>query len=451
MARETSERPNNRLRRIPSMENILSSTEVEPLLDSFAREDVKEEFRKILDAVRADQLDFDLPSASERVAEILDTRLRPRLRPVINATGVLIHTNLGRSPVSREHQSGSTAVLGGYSNLELDLDSGTRGSRHHHIVESARALFGCEDALLVNNNAAAVLLALSALASGREVIVSRGELVEIGGSFRVPEIIQQGGAILREVGTTNRTRAEDYKKAVGDETAAILVVHQSNFKIVGFTESPSLKDLVGVSHAHGIPLILDEGSGRAVDLSAYGLPAKDTVRETLELGVDLLTCSTDKLIGASQGGLLLGRADLIEACRRHPLMRALRPGKESFALVTATISAFARAPHETEITLYQMLSAPLERLWKRATRIAKAIECEIIETDAVIGGGTTPAETIRSLALSIRDHAVERQEQLRRNDPPIIARLQDERLLLDLRTVLPDEDRILESALRELG
>lgn len=433
------------------METILTSSEVKSLLERFGRDQVKAELDTILDEIRAGEGEFDAESAARRVEECLAKNLEPSLRRVVNATGVLIHTNLGRAPLSRTHQAGNMDLLGGYSSLEIDLSSGARGSRHHHIERTARSLFGCESALLVNNNAAGVLLALSALSSDHEVIVSRGELVEIGGSFRVPEIIQQGGAILKEVGTTNRTRSEDYREALGPDTAAILVVHQSNFKIVGFTETAPLRDLIGVAHANGIPLILDEGSGRVVDLSPYGLPRRETLRELIAMGVDLVACSTDKLIGASQGGLLLGRADLIDACREHPLMRALRPGKESYSIVTAALSAFLRERHESEIPLYRMLATSLEVLWKRATAIAKAIDCEIVETDGVVGGGTTPTETIRSIALSIRRNALERCDQLRRSDPPVLGRVQDDRLLLDLRTVLPEQDEALGRALKQVS
>lgn len=431
------------------MESILSSAPIEPLLDTFGRENVKHQIRRILDDVRSQELRFELEEVSRMVRLELERSQRPDLRPVINGTGVLIHTNLGRSPISREHQHEVEELLSGYSSLEFDLASGSRGSRHHHIEKSARELFGSEGALLVNNNAAAVLLSLSAVAAGREVIVSRGELVEIGGSFRVPDIIQQGGAILREVGTTNRTRAADYEAAITDDTAALLVVHQSNFKIVGFTERPSLSELVGVAHANGIPLIVDEGSGRVVDLQVYGLPKHPTISDLIGMGVDLVTCSTDKLIGASQGGLLLGREHLIESCRQHPLMRAVRPGKESFAYVTAALSSFSRGQHEARIPLYRMLSATLEQLRERATTISENIDCEIIETEAVVGGGTTPTETTQSIALSFRTEPALLADRLRRHDPPVIGRLQEGSLMIDLRTVLPEQDTVLRNALAE--
>lgn len=429
------------------METILSSESVDPLLRMFGREPVKQEMRSILDRIRSEDLEFDLEELVRTTLMELERKQRPDLRPVINATGVLIHTNLGRSPISRAHQRAAEQLLGGYSNLELDLESGSRGSRHHHIEKAATELFGCESALLVNNNAAGLLLSLSAIAAGREVLVSRGELVEIGGAFRVPDIIQQGGAVLREVGTTNRTRAADYQNAVSPRTGALLVVHQSNFKIVGFTEQPAIRDLLGVAHSNGVPLILDEGSGRVVDLQKYGLPRHHTIPELIAMGVDLVTCSTDKLIGSSQGGLLLGRKDLIDACRKHPLMRAFRPGKESFSYVTAALSSFMRERHEEEIPIYQMLSASIETLWKRASRIAPGHQCEIVETESVVGGGTTPTETIPSIALSFRSDAATLAERLRRHEPPILGRVQDDKLLLDLRTILPEQDEIVAKAI----
>ena len=447
MPKSPTQPKTTRFRQIPSMESILSSTSVEPLIRSFGREQVKGKVRTFLDELRQRKGDFDLRELSERVGAQLEVEQRSDLRPVINGTGVLIHTNLGRSPLSRAHQHAAEEVLSGYSTLEFDLSDGSRGSRHHHIETVATELFGCEGALLVNNNAAGVLLALSAIASGREVIVSRGELVEIGGSFRVPDIIQQGGAILREVGTTNRTRATDYESAITPETAAILVVHQSNFKIVGFTEEPALRDLIGVAHANGVPLIIDEGSGRVVDLHRYGLPRHPTVAEMIEMGADLVTCSTDKLIGSSQGGLLLGRQDLVRACRQHPLMRAVRPGKESFAWTVAALSSFAREQYEQEIPIYRMLATSIDSLRERAGTIAGDLECVIVETDAVVGGGTTPTETLPSIALAFRSDPTTLAATLRRNDPPVIGRVQDDQFLVDLRTVLPEYDLVLAEAL----
>jgi L-seryl-tRNA(Ser) seleniumtransferase len=267
------------------------------------------------------------------------------------------------------------------------------------------------------------------------VIVSRGELVEIGGSFRVPDVIQQGGAKLREVGTTNRTRARDYAEAVNDRTAAILRVHRSNFEIVGFTEQPSIAELIAVAREQRIPMLYDEGSGRVVDLERYGFARQETLRELIAAGVDAVTCSTDKLIGATQGGLILGRAEVIERCRRHPLMRALRAGKESYAVIAETLRAFATERHEERVPVYRMLAATLDDLRARAAAIGIG---RVIESRCALGGGTTPAETIPSIALALDGDPNALYAKLLQNDPPVVGRIVDDTLTLDLRTVLDD-------------
>ncbi|MCA1734056.1 MAG: L-seryl-tRNA(Sec) selenium transferase, partial [Acidobacteria bacterium] len=352
------------LRRIPSVEKLLSSSPFEPLLNRWGRLEVKQELGRQLDAFRSDP--STIASEPEAIADLvaarLDRALAPSLRPVINATGIIIHTNLGRSPIGATLLGGANAAITAYANLEFDLDEGARGKRDAHLSELASRLFGCEAAILVNNNASAVLLLLAATARGREVIVSRGELVEIGGSFRVPEVITQGGAILREVGTTNRTRAADYANAAGPETAAMLRVHRSNFEILGFTETPEPADLVEISRSRGIPLFYDEGSGRVVDLVSYGFSSAPTLRQLVASGIDAVTCSTDKLIGATQGGLILGTRAIVDACARHPLMRALRAGKESYAVVGETLRAFLTGKQEELIPIYAMLAQPLEAI-----------------------------------------------------------------------------------------
>jgi L-seryl-tRNA(Ser) seleniumtransferase len=437
-------------RRIPSVESILSSSELRPLLESYGHDRVRDAIRFHLDELRRTGGEFELSSAAAGVVASVETLTTPSLRTVVNATGVLIHTNMGRAPLSRAHWSETAELLAGYSNLELDLESGTRGSRQHHIEPIARELFGCESALLVNNNAAGVLLVLSTIASGKEVIVSRGELVEIGGSFRIPDVIRQGGAILREVGTTNRTRASDFLEAIGPETGAVLSVHQSNFRIVGFTESPAMDELIGVAHASSIPLVVDEGSGRVSDLTPYGLPHQMTVRELLQRGVDVVTCSTDKLIGSLQGGLILGRGAILDRCRKHPLMRAVRPGKETFAAVTSALSAFVREAHEREIPLYRMLSASADSLRERADRIVQRTGGTIVETRSVVGGGTTPTETVASIAIAIGGSPSTTLDRLRAHTTPVIGRIEDDLMLLDLRSVLPEQDAVLTEALESL-
>jgi L-seryl-tRNA(Ser) seleniumtransferase len=424
------------------MERILSSDAFAGLLHEFGRERVKSAATSHLDALRRDRASYDEAAAVASVRSALATSTASSLRRVINGTGILIHTNLGRSPIDDAIWSAARDVVTGYSNLEFDLDDGERGARDEHLTQLCRSLFGCEAAVLTNNNAAGTLLLLAAVASGREVVVSRGELVEIGGAFRVPDVIQQGGAKLREVGTTNRTRASDYAVACSRRTAAILRVHRSNYDIVGFTEQPSIEDLVDVARAKKLPMLYDEGSGRVVDLAPYGFSRDHTIRELIALGVDAVTCSTDKLIGATQGGLILGRAAIIDRVRKHPLMRALRAGKESYAVIAETLRAFATGKHEERVALYRMLSLPLETLRARAVDLTRGTPAQMIDSTCALGGGTTPTETIASLALSLPASACDR---FLHNDPPIVGRVKDDRFTIDVRTLqeedLPDVER----------
>jgi L-seryl-tRNA(Ser) seleniumtransferase len=442
------------LRRIPSVEKLLSSAPFGPLLERWGRSEVKRELARQLDGFRRDP--STIAGEPEAIAELVDGRLEralaPSLRPLINATGIIIHTNLGRSPIGSALLARASSAITAYANLEFDLEEGARGKRDAHLSELAARLFGCEAAILVNNNASAVLLLLAATARGREVIVSRGELVEIGGSFRVPEVITQGGAILREVGTTNRTRAADYADAAGPETAAMLRVHRSNFEIVGFTESPEPADLVDISRSKGIPLFYDEGSGKVVDLAPYGFSAAPTLRQLVASGIDAITCSTDKLIGASQGGLILGSRAIVDACARHPLMRALRAGKESYALVGETLRAFLAGKHEELVPIYSMLAEPLEEIRGRAVRMAGAVDGSAVrETRAALGGGTTPSETIPSAGIALRPAggADALRAALLRLPRPIVTRIESDEVIVDLRTVFPVDDPAVIAALRE--
>ena len=439
MSKTTREPGDSALRRIPSVERILSSEPFAGLVAEFSRNRVKEEVVAHLEALRRDRLSFDENSAAGHVYERLAAATTSNLRRVINGTGVLIHTNLGRSPIDPELWKRAAAITTGYSNLEFDLGEGTRGRRDEHLTELCRTLFGCEGAILTNNNAAGTLLLLAAVAGGREVIVSRGELVEIGGSFRVPDVIQQGGARLREVGTTNRTRASDFDDAVTEATGAILRVHRSNFEIVGFTESASIEELVAIAHNHGLPLLYDEGSGRVVDLAPYGFASAPTIRQLIAGGVDAVTCSTDKLIGATQGGLILGHEDILSRCRKHPLMRALRAGKESYAVIAETLRAFATGRHETEIPIYRMLATPLDALRARASQIVQGTVCGVVESHCALGGGTTPTETIPSIAIEVPGDASQLASRFLRHDPPIAGRIVGDRFTIEVRT-LGDEE-----------
>jgi L-seryl-tRNA(Ser) seleniumtransferase len=430
------------------VERILSSAAAAPLIEEFGRARVKAAVAAHLDALRRDRIPWDERAATGAIRTLAVDSTSSSLRRVINGSGVIIHTNLGRSPIEPALWQRAAAITTGYSNLEYDLAAGDRGARDEHLSALCATLFGCQAAVLANNNASAVLLLLSSVARDREVIVSRGELVEIGGSFRVPDVIQQGGARLREVGTTNRTRARDYADAAGAETAAILRVHRSNFEIVGFTETPSIEELLAAAREKAVPLLYDEGSGRVVDLAKYGFASAPTIRELIAAGVDAVTCSTDKLIGATQGGLILGSEEIVAKCRKHPLMRALRAGKESYAVIAETLRAFATERHEEEITIYRMLAAPLDVLRARAEELARGTECRVVESECALGGGTTPAETIASIAVAVPGNPTETSARFRADDPPVVGRIVDDVFTIDVRTLQETDLAAVAAALR---
>lgn len=439
------------LRSIPSVERILSAASFAPLIAEYGRERVKEAIAEHLATLRAHRAHYDDDEARDAVRASLASSTRSTLRRTINGSGVIIHTNLGRAPIDPAIWAEAAEIVSGYANLELDLEDGKRGARDEHLTTLCQSLFGCEAAILTNNNAAATMLMLAAVAPNKEVVVSRGELVEIGGAFRVPDVIQQGGAKLREVGTTNRTRARDYSDVISRRTGAILRVHRSNFDIVGFTEMPSVQELIDVARAKKVPLLYDEGSGRVVDLDRYGFASAATIAQLIAQGVDVVTCSTDKLIGATQGGLLLGCEELIAKCRRHPLMRALRVGKETYAVVAATLRAFATAKHEQRIPIYRMLATPNEVLRARAEHVIRNTRCAIVESRCALGGGTTPTETIASIAIEVPGDANALSTRFLRNDPPVVGRIQNDRFTIDMRTILEADLTQLAAALHAVS
>ena len=461
------------LHAIPSIEKLRQREAVRQLEDRFGRQAVVAALREEAAAVRARLA--DAPAArpgGETVAREIETGLArrlsaafsPSLRPVINATGVVVHTNLGRAPLARAAVERIAAVAG-YSNLEFDLASGARGSRAVHARALLQRLTGAEDAAVVNNNAAAVLLTLTALAAGREVIVSRGELVEIGGGFRIPDVLRQSGAVLREVGTTNRTRPADYAAAVNDRTALILRVHPSNFRIEGFAERPSLAALVDIGRRYDLPVVDDLGSGNLLDwpvAAGSGGAAWDEPRvgASVKAGCAVCCFSGDKLLGGPQAGLIVGRSAQLEAIRRHPLMRALRVDKLVYAALEATLLEYAAGRAGSSVPVAAMIGATTESLRLRAGRIAEqlatapGITVAITEGESVIGGGTTPGLTIPSCLLSVRiagRSAGELEALLREAAPPVIGRIEQDQLLLDLRTVQPDEDEPLAAVLARLA
>lgn len=391
----------------------------------------------------------------------LDADLRRRLtslgqpgpRPVINATGVIIHTNLGRAPLSRAARAAMDAVNRGYSNLEFDLLSGERGSRHVHLEDVLVRVTGAEAGLAVNNNAAAVLLVLAALCAGREVVISRGQLVEIGGGFRIPDVLRQSGARLVEVGTTNRTYVRDYADAITPETAALLRVHSSNFRVIGFTHEPAAAELADLAHARGLPLLDDVGSGCLLDTAAYGLAPEPTVQASLGAGADLVMFSGDKLLGGPQAGVIAGRADLVERVRRHPLARAVRLDKANMAALSATLGHYLRREATREVPVWRMISAPLDALSRRAEAWAADLgpAASVVDARSMVGGGSLPEESLptRALRLDVAS-PVDAARALRLGDPAIVARIEHDALLIDPRTVDPDDDEVVGAGLREI-
>jgi L-seryl-tRNA(Ser) seleniumtransferase len=410
-----------RLRDLPSVDE-LARTSDDPLAVDAART-VLERARE---QVRAGA---DPGNLGEQLAAALQAARAPHLRRVLNATGVIVHTNLGRAPLAAAALEHVAAAARGYSNLEYDLDAGGRGSRQTHVAELLRRLTGAGAALVVNNNAAAVLLALAALAEGREVIVSRGELIEIGDGFRIPDVLARSGALLREVGTTNRTRASDYEQAIGPETAVLLRVHQSNFRVVGFTELPLVEELARVARAHELVLVDDLGSGALVDVGD-----ERTARASLAAGADLVCFSGDKLLGGPQAGVVVGRADLVERLRRHPLQRALRADKLTLAALEGTLRLALETPDDVPVV--RMLREPAERVRERAERLAALVGGEVEETIARAGGGALPLAELPSFACAIEEQLA---AKLRTGDPPVVGIVRDGRLLLDCRTLADDE------------
>lgn len=434
------------LRALPSVGGLLESPDAAGLLARASRQGATEAIRQAVNEARTMILGggrtAPLPSALlARAAALLDERAAPRLRPVLNATGIILHTNLGRAPLADEAISAMAELAGGYANLEFDLDTGQRGSRYANVERLLTELAGAESALVVNNNAAAVLLALSATAAGGEVIVSRGELVEIGGGFRVPEVISQGGARLIEVGTTNRTRIADYRAAISPETRVLLRVHPSNYRIIGFTEAPALAELAELAHTAKLPLVEDLGSGTLLDLRRWGLPHEPTVRESIAAGTDIVTFSGDKLLGGPQAGLLVGRAAALAPLRNHPLLRATRIDKLSLAALEATLRLCLDPDRAAErIPVLRMLTTPSPVLRARAERLCAMMgpAAAVEPTEGFAGGGSLPAASLKSwvVALAVPGlPAMELARRLRRHRPAVVGRIAGDRLLLDVLTL----------------
>jgi L-seryl-tRNA(Ser) seleniumtransferase len=419
-----------RLRDLPSVDELAREAG-DPLAVDAARVVIERAREEI-------QAGADPGDLAARLREELADARRPRLRRVLNATGVIVHTNLGRAPLAAEAISRVAEIGQGYSNLEYDLDEGARGSRQDHAAAILRRLTGADAALVVNNNAAAVLLALAALAEGREVIVSRGELIEIGDGFRIPEVLARSGARLVEVGTTNRTRAADYERAIGEETALLLRVHQSNFRVVGFEERPRLEEVASVAREHDLPLVDDLGSGAIAPVEA-----EPTARESLVAGANLVCFSGDKLLGGPQAGIVVGRADLVEQLRRHPLQRALRIDKLSLAALEGTLVLHLEAPER--IPVLRTLAQEAAAVRERAERLAAATGGEVEETVGRVGGGALPLAELPSFACALEESLV---GPLRTGAPPIVGVVRDGRLLLDCLTLTDEEAEEAAAAVR---
>ena len=437
------------LRQIPKVDELLKMPVLEALLEEMPAQTVTRAVRQALEDLRRDVLEGkieELPSRDAicaRIAVLACRENAPSLRRVINGTGIILHTNLGRACLSDKAAQAACSVAGSYSNLEFNLATGRRGLRYTHIEELICRLTGAESALVVNNNAAAVLLILSALTQGGEVVVSRGELVEIGGSFRVPDIMEACGAVLKEVGTTNKTHLRDYDKAICDKTKALMKVHTSNYRIVGFAETPALADLVELGHDRDMLVIDDLGSGSLVDLNQFGIHDEPTVLDSLRAGVDVVSISGDKLLGGPQAGIILGKKKYIDILKKHPLTRAMRVDKMTLAALEATLRSYEAEKATTEIPTIAMLAVSQEYLKDKAERLcAKLVEAgcnpQVVATEGQVGGGSVPTQMLKSFAVAMVPKAGsldEMEEKFRLGEPAIIGRINHDRYLLDVRTL----------------
>ena len=460
------------LRLIPSVDVVLNSKECGRLIERYGREAVLAACRSVLEAVRAEILREASPPREESdltpdkvaaaVASHLDRKFRPSLRKAINASGILMHSGLGRAVLSEEAGRALAEVSGGYSTLALDIETGKRGNRDSHVASLLCELTGAEAATIVNNNAAATVLILNTIAKGKEVIVSRGQLIEIGGSYRLPDVMTTSGAILREIGTTNKTHLRDYEEAVSEKTGAILRVHHSNYRVVGFAEEPEIEPLAELGEKRGIPVIDDLGSGALLDLKAYGLETEPLVRRSIRAGVTCACFSGDKLIGGPQSGLIVGRAEWIQRIKKNPLSRAFRCGKLTLAAMEATLKLFLMPEKiEERHPLYRMLSLKTDKLERRARRVANrlkrslpaGVEVSVEDGKSQVGSGSVPVEEIPTKLLALRSDSSPSDDlakRLRRQIPAVFTRIHTDAVLFDFRTIRPEEDGEIIEAIRRL-
>ncbi len=449
------------LRKLSSVDEILQLSAIQVLVESYPRAVVVKAIRTVIDELRQaillnkestelDKLDLDPENLVPLISQMVEKSMSPRLKRVINATGVVIHTNLGRSILSSLAADAVADAAKHYSNLEFDLEQGERGSRHAHIEDLLSTITGAEAGMVVNNNAGAVMLALSAVAQNKEVIVSRGELVEIGGSFRIPDVMRQSGAVLREVGATNKTHVADYVRAVTPETSLLLKVHTSNFKILGFTTEVDLEELVMVAKENDLLVMHDLGSGVLIDLSQYGLIYEPTIQDSVKAGVDIITFSGDKLLGAPQGGIIIGKKKLVSQMKKHPLARALRVDKMTLAGLEATLRIYLDPEKAVkEIPTLSMILASDSDLSRKAKTLAAKLrkgkgeyQVEVEKDTSVVGGGALPIEKLPTRVVSVTSSTLstaELEKRLRESTPPIVVRVKEDRILLDVRTILPED------------
>ena len=452
-------------RSIPKVDELLKQQKIAELAESMPYSIVLEGVRQVLDQVRQEILDgeldrVDFDAVQSRILSQCEQDHRRSLRKVINATGTVLHTNLGRAPLAKAAVDAVCDVASGYSTLEYDVQTGTRGLRYSHVTQLLQTLTGAEDALVVNNNAAAVVLILSALTREKEVVLSRGELVEIGGSFRVPDIMEQSGSILKEIGTTNKTHLEDYQNAISEDTAALLKVHTSNFKILGFTEDVRIEELAALGREKGLMVLHDLGSGALFDPQAQGLFSEPTVKQSIDAGVDVVCFSGDKLLGGPQAGVILGKQEYIQRIKRHPLTRAFRIDKLTLAALEATLRLYLDPEQaRREVPILSMLTASPEALQKKARKLYRKVSgiphlhIEIVQEDGQVGGGSAPAERLSGYALAVTSEKLSAdriERRMRVQEVPVIGRIAHERYLLDIRTIFEEEFDAVASALRQI-
>ena len=447
------------LRKIPKIDELLRNPVLEDLRQEYPEQAVADAARQVIARLRANILEGRLQTLPEDSAVLADicrqTRAaaRPSMRTVINGTGIVLHTNLGRACMSEKAAWAAYEAAGRYSTLEYDVATGSRGLRYSHVEQLLCRLTGAESALVVNNNAAAVLLVLSAMTAGGQVPVSRGELVEIGGSFRVPEIMEACGAQLKEVGTTNKTHLSDYERAINEQTKALMKVHTSNYRIVGFTEKPSLAEMVELGHRYGLPVIEDLGSGCLVNLEQFGLHDEPTVQDSVRAGVDVVSFSGDKLLGGPQAGIIIGKKEYVDKMKLHPLTRAMRVDKMTLAALEATLRSYENGLWK-EIPTLGMLAATAEELKEKAGILAHqlrqaGVEAQVVATEGQVGGGSVPTQTVASWAVALDGRVEQLEQALRLGEHTIVGRIHDGRYLLDVRTLWQADFPLIVDAIRE--